>query len=88
MGSLKLFAIGFIAFTGYLLLYHTMLIMNGMTTWEHMRKPRINYLRHMPPGYNPFSLGVVQNLKAFFSEPTRYTGQQTVQSWSSHIPTY
>ena len=31
--SVKLIALGFVFFTGFLLIYHTMLILNGQTTW-------------------------------------------------------
>jgi palmitoyltransferase len=57
---------GFILFTGYLLIYHTMLIVSGITTWEHMKKDRITYLKYLPPGYNPFSHGPIQNIITFF----------------------
>lgn len=31
-------ALGFLCFTGFLSIYHTMLISCGITTWEHMRR--------------------------------------------------
>jgi hypothetical protein len=78
---LEVFDFGFIVFTGYLLIYHTMLISNGITTWEHMRRTRISYLRYLPPGYNPFSSGIFDNWKTFFSESTRANGMPTIQEW-------
>lgn len=56
-------SIGFICFTGYLGLYHSMLMATGMTTWEHMARPRITYLKYLKPGINPFSKGLVSNIK-------------------------
>jgi palmitoyltransferase len=64
----KLFSLGFCCFTGYLLLYHTMLVSCGITTWEHMRRIRISYLKYLPAGFNPFSKGIVHNWKHFFME--------------------
>ena len=62
---LFLLNIGFIAFTGYLFLYHTLLITSGMTTWEHLRRSRISYLKYLPQGYNPFSKGCIKNISEF-----------------------
>lgn len=59
-------AFGFLLFTGYLLLYHTMLMMTAMTTWEHMSRSRITYLKHLKTGINPFSKGLVLNIYEFW----------------------
>lgn len=56
-------SMGFILFTGYLGLYHTMLMVSGMTTWEHMARTRISYLKYLKPGINPFSKGPITNIK-------------------------
>ena len=85
---LQLTAIGFLAFTGYLFVYHCILITYGITTWEQMRKSRINYLKYLPPGYNPFSKGFWENWKYFFKESTRLTEEETLQEWSDYIPTF
>jgi hypothetical protein len=63
MYSLRVAAFGFLLFTAYLLLYHSMLILAGMTTWEHMARKKITYLNYLPIGYNPFSKGMVANIK-------------------------
>lgn len=83
-----LLALGFCCFTGYLLFYHTMLISCGITTWEHMRKTKISYLKYLPPGFNPFSKGVISNWRIFLTEQTRANGCQEVQSWDDQIPTF
>jgi palmitoyltransferase len=54
-----LMVFGFVLFTGYLFIYHFMLVSSGLTTWEHMRRSKISYLNYLPTGYNPFSKGVV-----------------------------
>lgn len=72
--ALLLFALGFIAFTGYLSLYHLMLVCSGMTTWEHMSRYRITYLKHLPKGLNPFSLGIANNIKRLFCDVNRGNG--------------
>ena len=72
--TVKLLSLGFCCFTGYLLLYHTMLVSCGITTWEHMRRMKISYLKYLPPGFNPFSKGIVQNWRLFFTEQTRASG--------------
>jgi len=59
-------AFGFLLFTGYLGLYHTMLMMTGMTTWEHMSRSRITYLKHLKSGINPFSKGLLLNIYEFW----------------------
>ena len=60
-------ALGFLCFTGFLSIYHTMLISCGITTWEHMRRESISYLKYIPIGHNPFSLGIYQNWKKFIT---------------------
>ena len=59
-------SLGFIAFTGYLFLYHTLLIVTNQTTWEHMSRHRITYLKYLPAGYNPFSEGIIKNVVDFY----------------------
>ena len=66
MAGMFLLDLGFIVFTGYLLLYHTFLVLTAQTTWEQMKRGGISYLRHLPVGYNPFSKGVVKNIGEFF----------------------
>ena len=80
-----LLAFGFCCFTGYLFIYHTMLVSCGMTTWEHMRRTKISYLKYLPPGYNPFSLGISQNWRKFLNEATWATGSEELQEWDSLI---
>lgn len=77
--GLEIGAIGFLCFTGYLLLYHTMLIICGITTWEHMARSKITYLNYLPAGTNPFSKGVFQNIIDFFDKSSLP---------SYNIPTY
>lgn len=42
-----------------------MLALTGQTTWEHLRRNSINYLKYLPAGYNPFSKGIIQNYQDF-----------------------
>lgn len=51
-------------------MYHTMLIMSGITTWEHMSRQRISYLKYLPAGINPFSKGIIQNIINFWKSYT------------------
>jgi len=44
-----------------------MLIILGLTTWEQMRREKISYLKYLPKGYNPFSIGWKNNIKKFFT---------------------
>lgn len=62
--------VSFITFTGYLFLYHSILILTAQTTWEQMRRPYISYLKHLPVGYNPFSKGAIKNIIEFFTPNT------------------
>jgi hypothetical protein len=59
---------GFLCFTGYLAIYHTMLIALSLTTWEQMKREKISYLKYLRKGYNPFSIGLINNFKKFFTE--------------------
>ncbi len=40
--------------------------MYNITTWEQMRRHQITYLKHYPPGFNPFDLGFANNMRAVF----------------------
>lgn len=62
------FTVTSIFIQGFLLIYHTMLAATNQTTWEHIRRHRITYLKELPKGMHPFSNGLVANLKQFFLE--------------------
>jgi hypothetical protein len=53
-----------------------------------MRRGKISYLKYLPPGFNPFSLGVVRNWKNFLQEPTRGTGAEEAQEWDHLIVSF
>lgn len=57
---------GFGIFTGALLLYHTMLILTGKTTWEHTKRDKISYLNFYPRYYHPYNFGFIENIKITF----------------------
>ncbi|XP_061346044.1 protein S-acyltransferase 10 [Gastrolobium bilobum] len=48
-----------------LLLFHSYLILTNQTTYELVRRRRINYLRAIPERVHPFSKGVCRNLYNF-----------------------
>ncbi|EPR63607.1 DHHC zinc finger domain-containing protein [Toxoplasma gondii GT1] len=41
-----------------LLAYHTYLMLSNQTTWEHLHRRRIGYLKHLPKNVFPFSQGM------------------------------
>jgi palmitoyltransferase len=55
-------AFGFGIFTGALMLYHSMLIMTGKTTWEHTKRDKISYLNYYPKFYHPYDFGILKNI--------------------------
>jgi hypothetical protein len=80
--GMLLTSFGFLCFTGYLAIYHTMLMVLGITTWEQMRRDHISYLKYLPKGLNPFSIGLKNNIKRFFQEETRAgSGMVSLEVW-------
>ncbi|BBN16318.1 hypothetical protein MPTK1_7g05350 [Marchantia polymorpha subsp. ruderalis] len=48
-----------------LLIFHTYLAVTDQTTYEKTRRRRINYLKTLPPNYNPFNKGCFKNTYSF-----------------------
>ena len=48
-----------------LLLFQFGLIARGETTWEHLRRERINTAAKLPPDFRPYDHGPVRNCAAF-----------------------
>ncbi|CAD8112209.1 unnamed protein product [Paramecium sonneborni] len=53
-------------FTGTLLIYHTILILTGKTTWEQTKRDKISYLIFYPKYYHPYNYGLIENIKQTF----------------------
>jgi len=53
-----------------------------------MRRTKISYLKYLPPGVNPFSLGIFKNWIKFFTEPTKANNDETIQDWSTMIVSF
>jgi len=51
-------------FVGFLLVFHSYLLLSGQTTWEVSSEQRVSYLRDLPRGSKPFDEGAVENLRA------------------------
>ncbi|CAG9331860.1 unnamed protein product [Blepharisma stoltei] len=45
-------------------LFHIRLISQGLTTWEVMRKYKIDYLKPYPQNFNPFDEGFINNWRS------------------------
>lgn len=57
----------FTLFVTYLLIFHSYLIFNNITTWECLSWSRISYLRDWPRNYgSPFNLGLRSNFRLYF----------------------
>ena len=55
-----------------LIIFHTYLILNNLTTWESLSWNKISYMRLWPRKYgSPFDRGSVQNLKLYFWEKSK-----------------
>ena len=48
-----------------LLVFHTYLMTNGLTTWEAASRERITYLKYLDDEYNPFDQGCCKNIYYF-----------------------
>mmetsp|Transcript_41784 Transcript_41784/g.67787 ORF Transcript_41784/g.67787 Transcript_41784/m.67787 type:complete len:285 (-) Transcript_41784:81-935(-) len=72
LDSNALVLFGFILLIGFtilpfsLCLYHIYLAMTNQTTWEQMRRSRIEYLKDVPENVFPFSQGILENFRTFF----------------------
>lgn len=51
-----------------LLAFHTYLALANYTTWEVLSARNVTYLRNVPSNVNPFSRGILGNLKHFCYE--------------------
>eukprot|EP00927_Polykrikos_kofoidii_P007503 TRINITY_DN13081_c0_g2_i1.p1 TRINITY_DN13081_c0_g2~~TRINITY_DN13081_c0_g2_i1.p1 ORF type:complete len:345 (-),score=26.48 TRINITY_DN13081_c0_g2_i1:59-1045(-) len=56
----------YLVFAAGLLVYHTYLIATAQTTWEHLSRRNIDYMRPFPRTVFPFSAGVRRNFFEFF----------------------
>jgi palmitoyltransferase len=63
--------IGTFVFTTVLLGFHTFLILTNQTTWEVSKRSRISYLKGYPSSFNPFSEGLLGNIKLIFLHGNR-----------------
>ncbi|KAL4219218.1 DHHC palmitoyltransferase [Mactra antiquata] len=59
-----------------LLIFHTYLMMNGLTTWEAASRERITYLKYLDDDYNPFNEGCCINMYHFHC-------RQKIQEWET-----
>ena len=59
-----------------LVLYHTYLIFTAQTTWEHLARGNISYLKSVPPSVRIFSRGVFRNIFDFM---TRSSNQKPIK---------
>jgi len=50
---------------------HVFLISTGQTTWEFIRRDRIDYLKHLSPSAQPFSEGLLGNWSRLLLAPHR-----------------
>ena len=53
----------------FLLTFHTYLATTNKTTWEVLSRSKISYFSSLPPNYNPFTLGLAQNLYFYCCKP-------------------
>jgi palmitoyltransferase len=65
-------------FTVCMLIYHSYLVICGMTTWEHAKHHKISYLKVFPRSHNPFDLGVRENVRTTFFHHNRITDWKIV----------
>jgi palmitoyltransferase len=49
-----------------LLIFHTYLMVKGITTWEYFSWQNITYLSKIPAYTNPFSLSIWENIKVYW----------------------
>jgi hypothetical protein len=59
--------------TSSLVLIHSVLASNNLTTWESLSWKKISYMKIWPEKYgSPFFVSYRDNLKSYFSAPSRY----------------
>ena len=60
---------------GTLLAFQTMLVLRGETTWENLRRPKINAAAGLPPYFRPYDRGACRNVLIFCrcAAPTKPT---------------
>lgn len=70
----------------FLLFFHSYLILSNKTTWEHLSRDKISYLKEWPKKLgSPFSKGLLKNVQFFCCKPL--PKDYTVWSLPSKIPT-
>ncbi len=61
--------VGFCAILGVLsltlLVFQLMLVLRGETTWEHLRRERINFAESLPANHRPYDNGPLPNVLSF-----------------------
>lgn len=70
-------ALGF----GSIAVMHIALLASGTTTYEMVRRSRLNYMKSVPTGVNPFDLGFVANI----ATAIHATGG-LVTDWAAMLP--
>mmetsp|Transcript_27053 Transcript_27053/g.68432 ORF Transcript_27053/g.68432 Transcript_27053/m.68432 type:complete len:346 (+) Transcript_27053:113-1150(+) len=77
---------GFIVMTVGLLVYHSYLMVTSQTTWEHLSRREIDYLRPFPRTVFPFSLGALENARRFLTRSRTSAPQDWEFTWERGQP--
>ncbi|KAL4471564.1 hypothetical protein ABPG74_008457 [Tetrahymena malaccensis] len=76
MWAIDIILLGFfLLMVGSLLIYHTYLAVENLTTWESARWEKISYLKEWPEQFgSPFNKGMWQNIKSYCQciKPSKY----------------
>lgn len=59
-----------------LFIFHSYLVLSGLTTWEASSRERITYLKYLDDDYNPFDEGCLKNIYYFMCS-------RSVRKWES-----
>lgn len=63
--GLLIFLVLCLLFLVALIFFHSYLILTNQTTYEVIRRGRLDYMRNVPPNVKPFSRGYVKNIVSF-----------------------
>lgn len=73
--------VGFGFMVMILIIYHTFLMMNNLTTWENVSWYKISYLKELEEeNGSPFSEGVWNNVKKYCR--LNFFGKYTLENWT------